>query len=172
MPGDTAPDWTATGYDGTEFKLSDYRGQYVLFDFWATWCGPCKAEFPNLKAVYEDFGGERFEMIGLSIDKTIDLPKEYHEKNPSTYTQGFVEPEPYQQVRNDYGIRSIPSIWLIGPDGKIVGRDLRGKALREAVRTALVSQATLGDSTSAIVRLIHNSHNLERSVVEKRSASI
>ena len=137
MPGDTAPDWTATNYDGTVFKLSDFRGQYVLFDFWATWCGPCKAEFPNLKAVYEDFGGERFEMIGLSIDKTIDLPVEYHEKNPSTYPQGFVEPEIYQQVRNDYGIRSIPSIWLIGPDGKIVARDLRDKALREAVRTAL-----------------------------------
>lgn len=137
MPGDNAPNWAATGYDGAEYKISDFRGQYVLFDFWATWCGPCKAEIPNLEAVYNDYGGERFEMIGLSVDETIDLPKAFHEKKPPAYRQGFVSPERYKQIRNDYGIRSIPSIWLVGPDGKIVARDLRGEELREAVRGAL-----------------------------------
>ena len=140
LPGDVAPDLTAVAYDGSEFKLSDFQGQFVLIDFWATWCAPCRAEIPNLEAVYEEFGGENFEMIGLSIDKSMDMPEAFHEKKPSGYLQGFLgADERYQGVREDYGIRGIPSIWLIGPDGKVVARDLRGMALREAVEAALAS---------------------------------
>ena len=137
-PGDTAPDWEATAYDGSKFKLSDFRGRYVLIDFWATWCGPCLAEIPNLESAHKDFGGERFETIGLSVDKTMDLAVEHHEKKPSAYRQGFLgQGERYQKIREAWGIEAIPAIWLIGPDGKLVARDLRGEALREAVRKAL-----------------------------------
>lgn len=138
MPGDSAPAWTATTYDGGEIKLADFRGQFVLVDFWATWCGPCKGEIPNLEAVYEEYGGDRFKVVGLSIDKTIDLPKTFHEEHPSAYLQGFLGiGDRYLKIREAYGIQGIPSIWLIGPDGKIVARDLRGEAVRKAVREAL-----------------------------------
>lgn len=138
MPGDAAPNWTATAYDGSEIQLTDFRGRYVLVDFWATWCGPCIAEMPNVAAVYEDFGGEQFEVISLSKDQTIDLPQAFHKQNPSAYVHGFLGAgDESERVSLAYGIRSIPSVWLIGPDGTIIARDLRGDALREAVRRAV-----------------------------------
>lgn len=142
VPGDVAPDWTITAYDGGEITLSDFRGKFVLFDIWATWCGPCRAEFPNLEAVYEDFGGERFEMIGISVDEAIDAPRSLLAKAPSPYLQGWVGGlKRHEQIAEAYGFQSIPSIWLIGPDGKIVARDLIGKSLREAVKAAIEGQA-------------------------------
>uniref|UniRef100_UPI0035656A69 TlpA family protein disulfide reductase n=1 Tax=Pontiella sp. TaxID=2837462 RepID=UPI0035656A69 len=102
------------------------------------WCGPCKAEIPNLEAVSEAFGGDRFSVIGLSTDQTIDLPKAFLQEHPSAYLQGYMGTDArYLKTRMDYGIQTIPSIWLVGPDGKIVARDLRGDAMREAVRKAL-----------------------------------
>lgn len=144
MVGDLAPDWTATTYGGSEIKLSDFRGKYVLIDFWATWCGPCIGEMPNLEAVYQEFGGDRFEIVALSLDRTIDEPKAFHENRPSAFTHAYLG----QFMRNEntsrkYGVNTtgIPAIFLVGPDGKVVARDLNGKALRDAVRLAVESES-------------------------------
>ncbi len=138
VPGDQAPDWTATAYDGSEFKLSDFRGKYVLFDFWATWCGPCRAEFPNMESVFKKHGSERFEMIGLSVDETIDAARKVLKETPLAYRQGWVgDLKRHEEIAEAYGFQAIPSIWLIGPDGKIIARDLHGKKLRAAVDAAL-----------------------------------
>ncbi len=137
LPGDMAPDFTATKYDGTTFKLSDYRGRYVLVDFWATWCGPCIGAIPHLEKVYKDFAGERFEIIGLSLDAKIEAPKKFHEERPSGWVHGHLGDWNTSQTPKDYGVKGIPSIWLIGPDGKIVARDLRGQRMYDAVQKAV-----------------------------------
>ena len=142
MPGDQAPDFTADGYDGNSFKLSDFRGQFVLFDFWATWCGPCIAEIPNLEAVSEEFGGERFKVIGLSTDDNLDDPKAFLAKKPSSYLQGHVGlEESYTMLSTAYGIQMIPAIWLIDPNGKIIARDLRGDDIRTTVEQSLTAES-------------------------------
>jgi len=137
IPGDPAPDFTALTYDGKPFKLSDYRGKYVLIDFWATWCVPCVASIPDLVKVHEEFAGDRFEIIGLSVDKTIEEAEKFHQKKPSPYVHGYVGEKSQSKAAAQYGVRLIPSIWLIGPDGSIVARDLRGEEIHKAVAKAL-----------------------------------
>ena len=138
MPGDIAPQWKAQDFEGNPVQLSDFRGKYVLLDFWATWCIPCIEEIPNLKEIYRFHGGDRFEIIALSLDKSIDLPIDFNKTRRSPYTQlyagSWFETE---TVTRDFGIKSVPSIWLIGPDGKVIARDLRDEALKDAVKKAV-----------------------------------
>lgn len=124
--GDMAPEIEFVTIGDENKKLSDYRGQYVIIDFWATWCGPCKAETPNLKAIYAKFGSRKdFEIIGLSTDQKPELPKAYYEEKQVEWVNGFIGPG--SEAAKAYGVRGIPSIWLIGPDGKIVAN---GGAMR------------------------------------------
>jgi thiol-disulfide isomerase/thioredoxin/protocatechuate 3,4-dioxygenase beta subunit len=136
--GDAAPLWEAKTLDGKPLKLTDFRGRYVLLDFWATWCGPCVAETPNLKRVYESFGADkRFAMVALSLDADAKEPKAYAEENHLPWVQGHLGDWSTTGVPASYGVEGIPSIWLIGPDGKVVAKGLRGGDIEEAVRKAL-----------------------------------
>lgn len=136
--GDIAPPFTTRTLDGQEVKLSDLAGKYILLDFWATWCGPCLAETPALKALHEKYGSdERFVMVGLSLDSEPAAPLKYTQTNELNWEQWFLGDWSEDSVTKLYGVRAIPSIWLIGPDGKVIAKGLRGPQLEEAVSQAL-----------------------------------
>ena len=136
--GQAAPDLSCKTLDGKPLALADFRGKFVLLDFWATWCVPCLEETPSLKAVHDAFGkNDRFVMVGLSLDDTPDAPRQYAEKNGLAWTQAFLGAGDANRAATDFGVDGIPSVWLIGPDGKVVAKNLRGDRIKEAVAGAL-----------------------------------
>jgi peroxiredoxin len=135
---DTAPDFSAPGFDGSTIKLSDFRGKYVLLVFWATWCGPCLGETRYLKQVYATYGlDKRFVMIGLSFDEQPNDPMQYTQKKGLNWRQGFLGDMETSPVASAYGVGGIPMIWLISPEGKIAAMHLRGDRTLAAVAAAL-----------------------------------
>ena len=134
--GQLFTDFTITQEDGTKVSLSDYvgKGKFVLVDFWASWCGPCRREIPNIKAVWEKYHGDSFEVLSVAVwDKPADSKAAIAE-------EGLAWPQIInaQQVPTDiYGIEGIPHIILFGPDGVIVKRNLRGPQIEQAVKAAL-----------------------------------
>ena len=125
-----------TFIDDTEYKAEDYAGKTVLIDFWATWCGPCRGEIPNVKKLYAYYHEKGFEIIGISSDRDVETLKKFIEK----------EEMPWKQIMRDkalvadgqtmgsyYGVTGIPTMILIGPDGKVITINARGQALEKAL---------------------------------------
>ena len=113
-------------------KFSDYagKGKYLLVDFWASWCGPCKAEIPNIKAVYEKYAGEDFDVLSVAVWDKPEASVKAAEDLGITWNQIINA----QQVPTDlYGIEGIPHIMLVGPDGVILNRNLRGDLIEANV---------------------------------------
>ena len=135
MIGAIAPDFTQNNTDNQPVKLSSFRGKYVLIDFWASWCRPCRAENPNLVKAYAQFKDKNFSILGVSVDAEKDREKWLAaiEKDGLTWTQVIAPNSEKDNAGKLYSIKSIPSNFLIDPQGKIIAKNLRGKALEKAL---------------------------------------
>lgn len=126
QPGEIAPDFTLTTPQGDSVSLSDYRGKYVLVDFWASWCRDCRIENPAVVELNNKYGGDKFVILGVSMDKEREAWLKAIEKDGLTWTQvsdlGGWKSAPALM----YNIKWIPTNFLLDPDGKIIttGKDI------------------------------------------------
>lgn len=128
-------DFEGLNTEGGASKLSDYvgKGKYVLVDFWASWCGPCKREIPNILELHNKFSGDKFIVLGVNVSDKEDSFKKALIDEGIVYPQIFVPKDNKDNAVNMYGIGSIPQIMVFGPDGTILKRDLRGEEMKKFV---------------------------------------
>lgn len=137
--GALAPDFTQNDVSDKPVKLSDFRGKYVLLDFWASWCGPCRAENPNVVKQYNRFKNKNFTVLGVSLDQPGKKAAWLAaiKSDGLSWTQVSDLQFWNNAVARAYNIRSVPQNFLIDPAGKIIAKNLRGDALGEKLEAIL-----------------------------------
>lgn len=131
--GKKAIEFNVKDLDGNALSLQKYRGNVILLDFWAVWCGPCVAEMPNVKGVYEKYKDANFQVIGINLDQRREILIGYLQKEDITWPQFFDGNGWENRVAKMYGISAIPQMYLIDGEGVIRKSDVRGPALEPAV---------------------------------------
>jgi thiol-disulfide isomerase/thioredoxin len=133
-----SPGYKAIQFEGTEFtsnktiSLDSYRGKYVYIDFWGTWCGPCIAELPALKKLYSSTKRDKIEFIGIAVDQKPELLESFLKKQNITWPQIISN-----DIADMYKVTYMPTTFLIGPDGRIIAKDLKGEDLHKKLEELL-----------------------------------
>lgn len=139
--GKQAVDFTASNPEGKPVKLSDHFGKYLLIDFWAAWCGPCRKENPNLVNAYQKYKDKGFEVYGVSLDKNKEHWLKAIEKDGLVWTQVSDLKYWHSEPAALYGVRAIPANFLLDPSGKIIGKNLKGEELHKKLEELLGGQS-------------------------------
>lgn len=137
--GESMPDLTLKTLDGKTITTADLRGKTVLLDFWATWCLPCVEEQKHFIALLERHGGRKdFLILGISRDSDVAAVRDYLARFPKIqWDQVVGNPAGVRQACDAFGVKALPEVFLVGPDGKVVAHKLRGEAIEKAVDDAL-----------------------------------
>ena len=135
--GTKFPDFAEKDLQGNPLSVAKYKGKLVLVDFWATWCGPCVGELPSVIKAYNKHHADGFEIIGISLDMDEQKLKSFLKTKEIPWAQYFDGKGWQNKLAAKYGIQSVPATFLLDGDGKIIGQDLRGEALEEALAKAL-----------------------------------
>jgi peroxiredoxin len=123
--GDMAPDFEASAPDGRKIQLSDLRGQYVLLQFWGSWCGPCRKENPELVALYNNYKAQSFTIFSVGIEQNLQAWERAIEVDGLVWPHHFATNERFDHpAAKLYNVKSIPSTFLINPEGRIMGVNL------------------------------------------------
>ena len=131
--------------DGTEIDWKSYRGKVVLVDFWATWCGPCVGEVPNVLKLYEKYHEAGFDVVGYSLDNDLDALEKFEKERKLPWRTGVrklsmqaneKDGKNYTNLTEYYGIHAIPTMILVDKDGKVIDTNARGAHLRELLEKA------------------------------------
>jgi thiol-disulfide isomerase/thioredoxin len=140
VEGVVFPDFNEKDMAGKPLSLSQYKGKVVLIDFWATWCGPCVRELPNVVETYKAYHGEGFEIIGISLDQDRLKLEGFLGAQEMPWPQFFDGKGWENKLAAHYGITGIPATFLLDRQGKIIGKDLRGDSLKQAVAMAMAKK--------------------------------
>ncbi len=140
QPGAEAPDFSLPDVDGNPVSLSDFRGKFVLVDFWASWCPDCRKENPNIVAAFQRFNKQNFTVLSVSLDRKREPWLAAIEKDNLTWTHVSDLKDWSSEVAIQYGIRWIPTSYLIDPDGVILAVGLEGDELMQKLEEVLKVQ--------------------------------
>ena len=132
-----AIDFSQPGIDGKQVSLSSFKGKYVLLDFWASWCKPCRVENPNVVKAYQEFKDKNFTVFGVSLDKDKNAWLQAIQQDGLTWTHASDLKDWSNEAAALYGVQSIPANFLIDPQGNIIARDLRGDELLNKLREVI-----------------------------------
>jgi len=136
-PGNPAPEFTMNDTTGKPVSLSSFKGKVVLVDFWASWCGPCRAENPNVLAAYKKFNSKGFTVLGVSLDEDKAKWVAAIAKDGLTWTHVSDLTRWKNAAAKQYGVMSIPANFLLDKDGKIIGSSLRGEDLMKKLEEVM-----------------------------------
>ena len=140
VKGAAFPDFAEKDLAGKPLSIAGFKGKVVLIDFWATWCGPCVAELPNVIAAYKKYHPSGFEIIGISLDQDKTKLETFIKQKNMTWPQYFDGQVWENKLSQKYGVNSIPATYLLDGDGKIIGSNFPGEALEAAVAQALAKK--------------------------------
>ncbi len=140
VEGSKFPDFDEKDVEGNPLSIAKYKGKVVMVDFWATWCGPCVGELPNVLETYKKHHDEGFEIIGISLDKEKEKLTSFTESRKMPWQQFFDGQMWSNKLAVKYGVHSIPMTYLLDGEGKIIGKSLRGEELENAVAKAVAKK--------------------------------
>ncbi len=133
--GKEAPDFTLTSIDGQEVSLKSLRGSYLLVDFWASWCGPCRKENPNVKEAYNKFHEKGFDVLSVSVDRDQNAWRKAVDEDGMTWNLLHDDKSVASEL---YGVTGIPHILLLDKDGVIIAKNIHGKEIHEKLEEVLL----------------------------------